>query len=652
MSELLTDTIRLYGTEEPVAPMQLLTAGPLTACFDQGALRFIKVLGKEAIRNIAFVVRDKDWGTYQPSLSNLVIDQQEDSFSVSFDAVCTDGQQTIEYTASIKGESDGTLSFEGDYTAVTDFLTNRTGFVVLHPVSGISGQPVAIEHIDGSTEHAEFPALVDPTQPFKDIRAMTHEVHAGVSVRCCMTGDTFETEDHRQWNDASYKTYVRPLGLPWPYTLPAGESQRQAVTLTIEGQLDSADNHGSQNEKCIVTVGQDEGMRMPPIGLGIEPQHLESTKAAEALLKPLMLKQYVIWHDLAQHGEAELQEAAALGRSLGVDLVLHAVIPDNNYQTEIKQLAAQCSNAKLELTAISVTPAIYLTSIMPGKTWPDVTALSDLYDAVRQQFPGVTLGGGMLSFFPELNRHRPPTSHLDYITHASNTITHACDDITVTENLEAIPWIIKTCRSFADNKPYHVGPSSIGMRFNPYGSKTMDNPQNGRIAMARMDPRQRGLINAAWTVGYVAHMARGGVDMINLHAPTGEFGIVYQQQDWPQPGFDDSDRCVFPVYHTVAGLASATGKSLLPTTSTRSREVEAIAYEAEGQQTLWVANLTNEQQAVEVKGLAKNSGTVSSISLDTFDVCTENADGLSLTSVDANSQDLVLGPYTVVRLVG
>jgi len=29
-------------------------------------------------------------------------------------------------------------------------------------------------------------------------------------------------EDQRNWTDASYKTYVRPLALPWPYTLATG----------------------------------------------------------------------------------------------------------------------------------------------------------------------------------------------------------------------------------------------------------------------------------------------------------------------------------------------------------------------------------------------------------------------------------------------
>ena len=52
-----------------------------------------------------------------------------------------------------------------------------------------------------------------------------------------MEGDAFETEDHRNWTDASFKTYVRPLALPWPYVLPKGKPVTQSVTLSFSGKL-------------------------------------------------------------------------------------------------------------------------------------------------------------------------------------------------------------------------------------------------------------------------------------------------------------------------------------------------------------------------------------------------------------------------------
>ena len=55
-----------------------------------------------------------------------------------------------------------------------------------------------------------------------------------------MNGDVFEMEDQRNWSDASYKTYVRPLSLPWPYVMEQGVVNRQSVELSIERNQGSA----------------------------------------------------------------------------------------------------------------------------------------------------------------------------------------------------------------------------------------------------------------------------------------------------------------------------------------------------------------------------------------------------------------------------
>ena len=48
-----------------------------------------------------------------------------------------------------------------------------------------------------------------------------------------MEGNKFEMEDHRNWMDASYKTYVCSLLDPWPYTLKKGEAFDQSITVTV-----------------------------------------------------------------------------------------------------------------------------------------------------------------------------------------------------------------------------------------------------------------------------------------------------------------------------------------------------------------------------------------------------------------------------------
>src|SRR5690349_22238810 len=98
------------------------------------------------------------------------------------------------------------------------------------------------------------------------MRAITHQVLPGISAECRMEGDTFEMEDQRNWTDASYKTYVRPLGLPFPYRLSAGETIEQAVEIRFAGR--PAAPRGSEGP-ITVRVGGRQG-KVPTFGMAIE----------------------------------------------------------------------------------------------------------------------------------------------------------------------------------------------------------------------------------------------------------------------------------------------------------------------------------------------------------------------------------------------
>jgi hypothetical protein len=166
MSTTPSRAIRLFGTEEPVAETPLLTAGPLRCRLDAGNLRHIQLAGQEAIRAISFIVRDRNWGTYNPRITNLAIDQRPDGFTVTYDAVCEDADQRLGYRSRIEGNATGELSFSAEGEAATDFLTARAGFVVLHGVEGVSGEAVEVLHVDGSVTRSVFPRLIDPMCPF------------------------------------------------------------------------------------------------------------------------------------------------------------------------------------------------------------------------------------------------------------------------------------------------------------------------------------------------------------------------------------------------------------------------------------------------------------------------------------------------------
>src|SRR4029079_13665317 len=141
--------VRLYGTEEEVAPPQVVKAGALSVEFEAGNLRYIRYAGIEMIRAVSFIVRDRNWATYTPALSNLLIEEAGDGFTITYDAETKDKDQSFRYAARISGSAKGTIEFAAEGVVVTDFVTNRTGFVVLHPIAGVAGRPAVVETADG-----------------------------------------------------------------------------------------------------------------------------------------------------------------------------------------------------------------------------------------------------------------------------------------------------------------------------------------------------------------------------------------------------------------------------------------------------------------------------------------------------------------------
>ncbi len=645
--------VKLFGTETVDPKGRTLTAGALTAVLDSGMLRYIRFGDTEVMRAIAFLVRDENWGTFTPEITNLKLAESDGAFAVTYDARCKDAKRSISYQAKITCSADGTLLFNVKAKPDSDFLTNRTGFVVLHPLTGVAGHPVEVEHVDGRKIKSEFPAIISPIQPFYDIRALTHEVQPGLSVTCRMEGDTFEMEDHRNWTDASFKTYVRPLSLPWPYTLPAGQEVSQSVTLTFAGALPLPAVHTGARA-IDVQVGDASGTRMPRIGLGLPAEEAAPSLAVADLIRAACIDTLIAQFDgRSSDNAATTANVAKLAAATGAGIVAEIILPAKTSPAdELAPIAHAIRAAGLALTAVTVSPAPHLKAVLPGSKGPDVPPYEALYAAARAEFPGVPLGGGMYSFFTELNRNPPPAELLDFVTHTTSPIVHAADDISVMETLEALPYVIQSTRALIKGKPYRVGPSAIPARDNPYGAASADNPNNGRVCLAKMDPRQRGLFGAAWTLGYIAAFAKGGIDVVSIGAPTGPAGIIARKTDYRQPHFDGlGDDTVYPLYHVISGLAPAAGCEVLATTVSRGSAVAALAIRTARGVELWLANLTNETEVVSLKGLG--GGQVRSLSIDasSFVMATQRPSFLADAGrVLIPGEKVILEPYAVVRV--
>ena len=91
--------VKLCGTEEIDPPSRKLTAGPLTAELENGQLRYVAFKGVEALRGIAFLVRDQNWGTYTPRIESSPSRKEPGGFTVEYRAMCGDARSV----ASIRG---------------------------------------------------------------------------------------------------------------------------------------------------------------------------------------------------------------------------------------------------------------------------------------------------------------------------------------------------------------------------------------------------------------------------------------------------------------------------------------------------------------------------------------------------------------------
>ncbi len=521
----MNDAVALFGTDQPPVVGERYAVGPWAFTLENDTLRHITLHGHEAIRNIAFLVRDRDWGTLVPRLDNLQFTQSDTTFRITYDALFRNAGAKLAVHVSIEvGPGSLVMSATGD--TLGSFETNRAGFTVLHPISDVAGQPVRVQHIDGSSENNVFPDLIEPWQPFIDITALTHQV-GSAELCCAFHGDTFEMEDQRQWGDASFKTYNRPLALPWPFKIGNGERFLQSVELTWTS---CATLSASPAETEAVDA------TFPEMALVIDPedaQRLARQPSDIAVVNP----QRLLCHLDAALGDTAAQFRAFAAAQLACldqvfDLELICLF-DADPATELASLAAQMGDAGFAPDSVLVCPSVDRQSTPPGSEWPDCPSLTDIHTAASFAFPNVKSGGGMVSLFPELNRKRPPLESLDFVSHGLCPIVHAADDVSVMETLEAIPHITRTARAIVGDKEYRIGPATIAMRQNPYGTRTIPNPDNHRICMAHDDPRHRGTFGAAYVVGLACALAPAGLSVWTPAALYGPRGVITDGGQWP-----------------------------------------------------------------------------------------------------------------------
>jgi len=626
-----------------------VVAGPVTALFADGDLRAICRDGREIVNRVYFALRDHNWGTVPGTISHLKVEQGEDRFLITYRSEHRDGEIHFVRDTVISGEPVGTVRYAFEGEALSTFRRNRIGLCVLHPMSA-AGNRVIVTHPDGSTTDGAFPDLISPDQPFREIAAIRHYLPDGGVVETRFDGEIFETEDQRNWTDATFKTYCTPLRLAFPVEVRAGERIRQSVIISPESRVQTAGGGGGEGvgarktgrdawstlQSATVVLGSPAGKKLIPLGLtynrdGAEPTGEECARLAALRLSHLHLE-LVLRDDRCGEG---LAAASECGRRIGARLRV-ALRLGTDARPELDRFLRAVDRVRPQVDSWTV--------LSEGRPTTSAEHLALVRERLSQLGRHELIGGGTRAFFAELNRNHPPVELLDFVTYTANPQVHAADELSIVETLGGQRATVESARAIARGKPVHVGPVTLRMQWNPNATVPPAPAAKGELP-SEVDVRQRLPFAAAWTLGSVKALSEAGAERATFYDMVGWKGVMERAEGSPLPSlFPSSPGELFPLYHLFAALGEVAGGELAMVTSSDPLSFDALAVRKDALLRLFVANYAVAERRLRVEGI---SGAFELRPLGPRGSKTAAVGRLPASGTDA---ELVLGPHEVVWL--
>ncbi|MDF9796560.1 hypothetical protein OKW21_001823 [Catalinimonas alkaloidigena] len=569
---------KYYGGKEHRPPKIIrLKAGPVSCQYESGYLRYLNAGGTELLRMIYPAVRDHNWGTIAPQISDEKIVVNEDHFEISYDCLYEGGEVAFQAKYSIKGSADGEVSFQMDGSCLQPFRKNRIGFNLLHPPEA-AGAKVIIGHTNGEEDEGTFPLHISPHQPFMDIRFIRW-LQSGLWAKVNFEGDIFEMEDQRNWTDASFKTYSTPLAIPFPVRLEKGDKIIQSVKLSLESTDFSKHN---SHDKSVSLSLENERYPLPQIGIGQSSEIKALTDKDIAYFNELNLSHYRVDLHLSQADlEKNWLRALNESRQLNLPLALALYFKKNTVRElgELKDFTEDHKPAVKQLLVFSEdhksSPSSMLEQVLPD---------------LRDMFPEAQIGAGTDCFFTELNRERVNPEGLDFLTYSINPQVHQFDNQSLVETLQAQSYTVESARQFAGGLPIHISPISLKMRFNPNATGPEPESPEGELPL-QADNRQMSLFAAGWTIGSIKYLTESRVSAVTYYETLGRRGVMQGDHHALLPEkFAAVKGMVFPIYWVFYKLLKEKGIQIIKTQSSHPHQVDGLAWEVGNEQYILLAN--------------------------------------------------------------
>jgi hypothetical protein len=263
----------------------------------------------------------------------------------------------------------------------------------------------------------------------------------------------------------------------------------------------------------------------------------------------------------------------------------------------------------------------------------------------------IPLAGGTKQFFAEINRDPPQVAAMDAVVFSINPQVHACDDISLVENLAAQADVMASARHLCEDRPIFISPVSLIGREGPYAA----GPPEPEGSPGNVDVRQASLFGAGWTACSVRYLAESGAAALTYYETTGWLGLIERDAGPPLPDrFPSHPGMAFPLYHIVADLAEWKHGDVLALRSIDPLRVDGLALRAGCATHLLLANLTDEPTAVTIGPLAGRTARLRTLDERTARRAMDDPAGFRnadmIERVHAGTLRITLGPLAVVRI--
>jgi hypothetical protein len=210
---------------------------------------------------------------------------------------------------------------------------------------------------------------------------------------------------------------------------------------------------------------------------------------------------------------------------------------------------------------------------------------------------------------------------------------HTFDDEAILDNLEGQYHVLRSARARFPDKKIIVTPVTLRPRRSPLAPRK----DHG------LDPRQKSLLGAVWTLGSIIKAARGGASSVTYFEVRGDLGIL-----------ERGGRRVFPMFHVFADMGEFAGGKLWPLTTRPGEGIDGCILEKGGRRCFLIANLTTVSRSAVLHGMPRGLVSRTLDERSFARACQRPLDfrqecGRRVT-VRAGALRMELRPYAIVRL--